>query len=440
MFEAERDFQLTQAELARPWLEPSRHAVPGNLESIASGPFLAAILASIDRSRLNGHDAVRVLEADARMESYFASLKYESMAEVAFSPASGPQADVARGPEALEFASEEVGSVLHLTRRAADSELGFALSLRSALSRVAEALREGRIDVRRAKVFERELVGADAATAELVCDRVLDAASELTTGQLRARVQRLVMEAEPEAAEDRYQAGLCERALLDEANPDGTANLKGVSLPPDRVRAIRRKVNRLARKAKDAGDDRTMDQLRADIFLDLLQGKIAKPSKGSPRLDRGSVHLTASLETLARLAETPGELDGYGPVLADITRQVAQEQTAAEWTFSVSDDQGHLVHVGTTSKRPSKRVERRVRASYPTCVYPGCRMPSVDCDLDHRRPRSEGGATCPCNLAPLCRRHHRAKHEGGWRLEWTAVGHLWTSPLGHTYATPHHPP
>lgn len=85
MLEAERDFRLTQAEMGRSWID-ERHVVPNDLESIAAGPFLAAILASIDRSRLNGHDAVRVLEADARMEAYFAALKYESMAEVAFSP------------------------------------------------------------------------------------------------------------------------------------------------------------------------------------------------------------------------------------------------------------------------------------------------------------------------------------------------------------------
>ena len=330
--------------------------------------------------------------------------------------------------------------MLNLTRRAADAELGFALSLRSTLPRVAAALREGRIDVRRAKVFERELVAADVDTVELVCNRVLDAASELTTGQLRARVQRLVMEAEPEAATDRYQAGLQERALLDEANPDGTANLKGLSLPPHRVRAIRRKVNRLARQAKDAGDERTLDQLRADIFMDLLQGKTVNLGRNNSKADPGSVHITASLGTLVQISEAPGELAGYGPVLADITRQVVRAQTDAEWSFSVTDDQGHLVHVGATARRPAKTVERKVNAYYPTCVYPGCRMPSVDCDIDHRRPWSEGGVTCHCNLAPLCRRHHRAKHEGGWRLERTAVGHLWTSPLGHTYAAPHHPP
>ncbi len=38
-----------------------RQVLPGDLELIAPGPFLAAILSGIDRSMLSGHDAVRVM-------------------------------------------------------------------------------------------------------------------------------------------------------------------------------------------------------------------------------------------------------------------------------------------------------------------------------------------------------------------------------------------
>ena len=42
-------------------LVAERQVLPDDLESIAPGPFLAAILSAVDRSRLNGHDAVRVM-------------------------------------------------------------------------------------------------------------------------------------------------------------------------------------------------------------------------------------------------------------------------------------------------------------------------------------------------------------------------------------------
>ena len=69
-------------------------------------------------------------------------------------------------------------------------------------------------------------------------------------------------------------------------------------------------------------------------------------------------------------------------------------------------------------------------------MFPGCRMPANDCDIDHRTAWSEHGPTQVNNLAPLCRHDHRLKHEHGWKLERLDNGdHLWTSPLGHTYTT-----
>ncbi|KRB74959.1 hypothetical protein ASE01_16415 [Nocardioides sp. Root190] len=40
---------------------------------------------------------------------------------------------------------------------------------------------------------------------------------------------------------------------------------------------------------------------------------------------------------------------------------------------------------------------------------------AVKCDIDHEIPHHTGGPTCPCNLDPLCRRHHRAKTFSQWR-------------------------
>ena len=81
-----------------------------------------------------------------------------------------------------------------------------------------------------------------------------------------------------------------------------------------------------------------------------------------------------------------------------------------------------------------------VEAMHPTCVFPGCRMPSVGCDLDHTTPHSHGGLTTDRDLAPLCRHDHCARHNG-WAYQRLSNGtHRWTSPLGHTYTTSGTPP
>jgi hypothetical protein len=52
------------------WLVEEQHFLPDGLEEIAPGPFLAAVVSSVDPSKLNGHDAVRLMQAQARLVSH----------------------------------------------------------------------------------------------------------------------------------------------------------------------------------------------------------------------------------------------------------------------------------------------------------------------------------------------------------------------------------
>ncbi|NYJ02176.1 hypothetical protein HNR19_002874 [Nocardioides thalensis] len=77
-------------------------------------------------------------------------------------------------------------------------------------------------------------------------------------------------------------------------------------------------------------------------------------------------------------------------------------------------------------------------------MYPHCNRPAEACDLDHVIPHAKGGVTCPCNLAPVCRGHHRLKtHRAGWAYRVLApgiyhwrgrTGHQWLVTPGGTYA------
>jgi hypothetical protein len=76
------------------------------------------------------------------------------------------------------------------------------------------------------------------------------------------------------------------------------------------------------------------------------------------------------------------------------------------------------------------------------CVFPWCATHARSCDLDHIEPYDPGpdgtrappGQTRPENLAPLCRRHHRAKTFKGWSYRRLPDGsYRWKDPYGHTY-------
>lgn len=65
------------------------------------------------------------------------------------------------------------------------------------------------------------------------------------------------------------------------------------------------------------------------------------------------------------------------------------------------------------------------------CVFPYCTRPAERCDTDRTIAHAEGGATCSCNTAPLCRRHHRAKTHSAWDYLTLDRGtYLWISPNG----------
>ena len=77
------------------------------------------------------------------------------------------------------------------------------------------------------------------------------------------------------------------------------------------------------------------------------------------------------------------------------------------------------------------RIARQVTLRDHHCVFPHCTRPAERCDLDHIQPHGEGGATCGCNLAPLCRGHHRLKTAGkaSYRMLTPGTYH-WTLPSG----------
>ncbi len=205
--------------------------------------------------------------------------------------------------------------------------------------------------------------------------------------------------------------------------------------------------------------------------------------RGGQRL-AARLNLTVSLTTLLGLADEPGNVASFGPLDSSLTRELAAlaaDHPASRSCITVTDDDGrplghgcargslpvpgqfvspgqpppprrrpgpftmtiHPLAQGTCDHRhqepgyqPSRRLRHLVEARTTTCCAPGCRRPAAQCDLDHTIPYDQGGRTCECDLAPLCRHHHRCKQSQGWRLEQPRPGILrWTTPAGRQYTT-----
>ncbi len=426
-------FEVTCRMLADGWIESERQFLP----DLESWPLvhLPALLMRVDRSRLNGHDLVRLMQAEARLEASFAAGKLATMAEVACSPPGDPNAPVERDPNEVAYAACEIAAALTLTRRASESQLDLAMSLASGLRRVRDRYSEGRLSFAKVREFVRILDHHAPELVDQVLDRTLDDAVDLTSGQLRARLHRLVLQADPDASRHGMVEGLEDRKVVAFQNPDLTGSLSILSAHPQDIAAAMANIDALARSLKTGDEVRSLDQLRNDVALDLLRGTMTSGGAGA-----GRVIVTIPAATLEAAADDPGVLEGFGPVTAEIASKTVMENVEGRWVFQVTDN-GRPVATGTLSRRPTEAQQRRVRADYPTCVFPGCRQPAYGCDLDHRRPFTHGGPTHNDNLGPLCRHHHMARHHSPWQLDRKPNGdHQWTSPLGHRYLRGRAPP
>ncbi len=408
--------------------------IPENLGAIPPGAVLAAMLDDVDLERCSGYDRIRVLQARQRQVAHYQAESYEAIAAVVDALADTCEDDRFLD-EAAIAGSAEIAAALRITRHRADGEVSLALELERRLPRVWHALREGLVDVHRARALVDETLHLPLAAAREAIEQIIHDAPLLTTGQLRAKVRKLCIQADPDDAVARYRRATEDRRVTAEANTDGTASLHAINLPPHRLAAAKNRINKLALDLKRIGDGRSMDQLRADVLLDLLEGH-------GKTVSRGTFHMTTDLASLTRLKNTPGDLAGFGPVVADIARQAAEQLRDSEWQWTVTDpDSGMPLAGGTTRRRPSAAQRRYVHARYPTCIHPGCRMPAMDSDLDHRIPWVQDRRTQTGNLYPLCRHHHTLKTRYGWTYEPLDNGDfVFTTPLGHSYTSTGRPP
>lgn len=195
----------------------------------------------------------------------------------------------------------------------------------------------------------------------------------------------------------------------------------------DAVRTFHR-VSAIARGIlADAGPEetRSLEQVRTDVFLDLL---LHGTSRDENSHENGEVAVVADLTALLA-GDGEATLPDGSPVEPAVARELAADR---KWRLWLRDGSGRIVATSPTTYRPTVALARLIRARDVHCRYPGCRVAAANCDLDHVVPFPQG-KTVPDNLGALCRRHHRLKTHAGWDLD-TDEHHLrWRSPAGITY-------
>lgn len=295
----------------------------------------------------------------------------------------------------------------------------------------------------------------DAARAEFL-QLALDRAATLTAGRL-APVLKVVAERFLERTiDERHQAAAAGRRIEVFDLPDDMAALTAI-LPATLAHGIEDRLTQQARSViaargtdgtdgdrdrhrdvdrdvEDAddceADERTMDQLRVDIFTDTLLTAGPTECVAGTGLEaiRATVQVTVPVLAMTGASNEPALLSGYGPIDPGTARILAAGATGWERVMT-SPVTGSVLAVDRY--RPGPALNRFLAARDEHCRFPGCRRPVRRCDIDHTIAASEGGPTHHANLAHLCRGHHTLKGVTAWSVEQVSPGVLvWTSPTG----------
>lgn len=395
---------------------------PGLLPGVAWSQFepsslLTDLLSSLDVGRLDADDALETAAAWERLVAHAQAQQFRALARFA---------SLQVGPDSDEFTADEVAPVLHLSRGTAGARLDLATRLCTQLPDTLAELQSGTIDLPKARAISEATEVLDEPATAAVQSRVLPKAATQTVGELRAALSRSVLAVDPGAANRRHRAARNDRRVQLHPHPDGMGAMWAL-LPADDATAAYARLDALAR-GMDADDPRGMDARRADIFTDLLLGHDVRGEKQTTV----EVQVNLDAATLAGLADNSGELAGYGPIPAEMARELA---TAARcWRAALIDEETGQLKDLSVAYRPRRLLDLAVRARDRTCCFPGCRQPAHRCDLDHTLAHDRGGPTAPGNLGPLCRNHHRLKTHTSWSLSQPEPGlFIWTSPTGRVY-------
>ncbi|NPC95151.1 HNH endonuclease signature motif containing protein [Nocardioides sp. zg-DK7169] len=257
-----------------------------------------------------------------------------------------------------------------------------------------------------------------------------------------AGIERLVDHArvafDPEGAEkERHEAA--DRRRFDvhtrEATHAGTVHVEGVLDLGDALdldTAIRHGAEELAA----LGSTESLDVRRSMAAGELARRQLAFDLRTEAGDGAASVVKPRQVVIHVHLSHAAISRDETGIAQVEETRSIVSTDQVRRWCGSdtqvvvkpVIDLEAH--HHADAYAIPDRLAEQ-TRLAAPVCALPWCERLARRCDIDHVTAHGDGGPTCGCNLAPLCRRHHRAKTHAGWVYDTTdAATYVWRSPHG----------
>jgi uncharacterized protein DUF222 len=311
--------------------------------------------------------------------------------------------------------AEQVGLARKLSPVAAARQVVFAETLLRDTPAVLDLLERGQISEWSAQIVVRETTGLPRRVRRGLTDAIAPDLPSMSPRQVQAAVRRLAYEADPGAIMARGRTARADRHVSIRPAPDTMAVLSAF-LPAEQGVAAWAALRRHAQAAKATGDTRTIGQLTADTLVERLTGQdtaTAIPVE---------IGLTMTAGSLLDTSDTPAQLNGYGPIPADLARDLVGNAPGADdphtamqvWVRRLLTDpvDGTVSQVDSRRRRFDGQLARLIKHRDQICRDPFCTAPIRH--LDHVRPHRDGGPTSADNGAGLCERGNYVKDMPGW--------------------------
>jgi hypothetical protein len=354
------------------------------------------VLLNNDISTCDGDAAVDMIGATHRMIACLHALQLRAIHRLS----------VVRGTTG--HAADEVALGLAVSRQAGQSQVAFANALSTRLPKVLSALHDGAIDVGKArKVFEVVSPLSDELTRE-VDDVIASRLAGKDPASVRRVARKAVLKVDPDGSLHRAEARREDRRVELLHEDDAMASITGY-LPAEITSAGYHRIDGIARGLNTRGETRSMDQLRADVFTDLVVGQT---DHGTAIAAQVFIHIP--IGTALGVTQDGCELAGHGPIPGGIARNIMNQPDSIWRTVLTNPTTGAVLDVGRNRYRPPPALTDLVHVRDRECRMPGCHRPAQVSDIDHHQPWAHGGNTNTSNLDCFCRYHHRLKDQPGW--------------------------
>jgi hypothetical protein len=245
-------------------------------------------VAAAGMGRLDEYGLVGVTLAAGAQEARAAATKLSAVAGLCAATAvADPKIGLAADGRPTRVSRDALGQIenaLLLTHYQAEELADLAVTLTWRLPATGQALARGAIDLDRAKLIAQATSVLSEEQARAVADKILPAAGGLVRTELRDRLARAVICADPESAERRRERAERQADVRLYPDDDQTATLTGSKLPQIHAAAAIAKLTALARACKAAGMPGTVGFHRAQAMIGLILGTLPPipPAEGAP--------------------------------------------------------------------------------------------------------------------------------------------------------------